>query len=375
MATFTTPLMNLVLPTVGSEPGPDWASDLNSAFEAVDAHDHTGGNGAQIPSAGLNINSDLGFNGYNATLLRSVRLSSQAASLATANDKNCLSVVSGDLYYNNGSGTAIQLTSGSGLNAASIGGIGGDYGTSSASVSYSDTTKVFSFTQSSGVTAKIGCGDLAIYENVSSANPITIKSPSSLASSYTLTLPPSLPGTGSGFLRVSSAGVMGALVEADGSTVEISGNSLRVKASGITSNELATSAVTPVKVNAPVTISNIASGATFTGSSTSFADITGASATVTTSGKPVMLFVQSASSTNAFLFGLFSGASTIDLQWVRDSTVLGMYHILGTAYSHSLQFIDTSASAGTHTYKLQYRMNSGGSSMYIAYAQIVVREL
>lgn len=371
MATFTTPLMNLVLPTVGSEPGPDWASDLNSAFEAVDAHDHTSGNGSQIPSAGLNINSDLGFNGYNATLLRSVRLSSQAASLATANDKNCLSVVSGDLYYNNGSGTAIQLTSGSGLNAASIGGIGGDYGTSSASVSYSDTTKVFSFTQSSGVTAKIGCGDLAIYENVSSANPITIKSPSSLASSYTLTLPPSLPGTGSGFLRVSSAGVMGALVEADGSTLEVSGSTFRVKASGVTSNELASNAVTPVKVNAPITSANINSGSIFSGSSTSFADVTGASVTITAVGKPVRLCVTSASTTNPFYFSPPAGGATV--AWLRNGTIISQ-HYLGTNIGpYSVEFIDTLASAGTNTYKLQYLVGSG--SLVIFYAKIVVREL
>ncbi len=370
MATFTTPLMNLVLPTVGSEPGPDWASDLNSAFEAVDAHDHTSGNGALIPSAGININSDLGFNGYNATLLRSARLSSQAASLSEATDKNCLSVVLGDLYYNNGSGTAIQLTSGSGLNAASIGGIGGDYATSTASVSYSDTTKVFSFTQSSGVTAKMSFGDIALYENAASANPITIKSPSSLASSYTLTLPPFLPGTGSGFLRVTSSGVMGALVEADSSTLEISGSSLRVKASGITANEIATSAVTPVKILAPVNSALISSGATFSGTSTSFADVTGASVTITGTGKPVMMFITSSSNSSHYTI---EGASATTFAWVKNGTIMSQFFCSSGDTPYNLLYMDTSPAAGTNTYKLQYKVGSG--TLFIYRAQIMVREL
>jgi hypothetical protein len=52
---------------------------------------------------------------------------SLGASLA-ASFVNSTYVVNGDLYYNNASGQAVKITDGSTLNAASIGGIGGDYG-------------------------------------------------------------------------------------------------------------------------------------------------------------------------------------------------------------------------------------------------------
>ena len=186
--------MGMTLPSVSVTVGPTYATQINTALDVIDDHDHSSGNGVLITPAGLNINADLNFNSNDPYNLRSARFDTQSAALAVGTDIRCVYVVNGDLYYNNSSGTAVQITSGSGLNASSIGGIGGDYATSTASVSYSNTTKVFSFTQSSGVTAFIACGSLKIYENVSSANPVTLASPTSLAGAVTSTLP-SVTGT------------------------------------------------------------------------------------------------------------------------------------------------------------------------------------
>lgn len=107
-----TNFMNLDLPTVSVTLGPEWASDLNAALEVVDSHDHTSGKGVRIPTAGLNINANLDFNEFKAYDLFSAQLKSQTVPLTGASNANSVSVSSGNLYFTNGSGTAIQLTSG-----------------------------------------------------------------------------------------------------------------------------------------------------------------------------------------------------------------------------------------------------------------------
>jgi hypothetical protein len=158
--TFTTPLMNLNLPITGpgGEPGPQYADDNNTAFERVDSHNHTAGNGAQIPVAGLNINADVVFNGNSAMALKSSDYQNQGATFPTVK-KYAVYAVNGDLYWNNGSGTPVQVTSGSGINAGSIGGIGGDYATSGASLAFTSAVNTFIFTKSGGLPAKIQTSD------------------------------------------------------------------------------------------------------------------------------------------------------------------------------------------------------------------------
>lgn len=204
----TTTNMSLDLPVPGSTTGPLWATKLNTALTTVDAHDHTTGKGAKVPVAGLNINTDLPMGGFNVNSANSYRLISQSGALAGASDIRSLYSVSGDLYYNNASGTAVKLTSGSALNIASLGTIGGDYGGSNpASVFYTDSTKTYSFTQSAGKTAKVALGDLSIFENAVGAQGITIKSPTSLGSSYSLTLPTATPAANT-VLKSTTSGVL-----------------------------------------------------------------------------------------------------------------------------------------------------------------------
>lgn len=234
--TITTPLMNLVLPVPGTQVGPTWADNLNTAFQLVDSHDHTSGKGTQIPTAGINLDTDLTFNSLNALALRSARFQIQGAPLTAVADKNCISSVNGELYWNDNAGNQVQLTASGGLNAASIGGIGGDYAGSGASVSYSSLTKVYSFLQAAGIPAKMFSSDLSVAEAVALANSITIKSPTSLASSYSLVLPTALPASTS-FTAIDSSGNMSNATP--DSTLEISGSTARVKDAGITQAKLA----------------------------------------------------------------------------------------------------------------------------------------
>lgn len=116
-----TPNMNLNLPTPTVTLGPAWASQLNSALSLVDNHDHTSGKGQRIPAAGLNINADLPLNSNNLNLVRSLRFNNQGATLSSPGDVRNVYVVGGDLYYNNASGVAVQLTDGASPAAAPAG--------------------------------------------------------------------------------------------------------------------------------------------------------------------------------------------------------------------------------------------------------------
>lgn len=104
--------MNLTLPVVTVTLGPQWATELNAALEVIDEHDHTSGKGKRVPIAGLNINADLNFSNYKISNLYSVQLNSNTSALSGASNASSLSVTNGDLYFTNGSGVAVQLTSG-----------------------------------------------------------------------------------------------------------------------------------------------------------------------------------------------------------------------------------------------------------------------
>lgn len=109
--------MTLILPTPSATLGPLWATQLNTALTLVDAHDHSTGKGVKVTPSGLNINTDLSFQSNSLTLVKTVAFDSQSATLASSNIRSVYSV-SGDLYYNNGSGTPVQITSGTSVQSS-----------------------------------------------------------------------------------------------------------------------------------------------------------------------------------------------------------------------------------------------------------------
>ena len=110
--------MNLILPVPTVSLGPQWASQLNAALTLIDEHDHSSGKGRRITPLGLNINSDLSIGSQNRLQLRSARFDNHGSTLAEAQDIRSLSVVNGDLYYNNGAGVPVQITTGTSVNAS-----------------------------------------------------------------------------------------------------------------------------------------------------------------------------------------------------------------------------------------------------------------
>src|SRR5438445_1916071 len=191
----TTPNMGLVLPTPGVTNDFTGEQQEITAFSTIDGHDHSPGFGVLIPSAGIRINADLPFNptgtAYNATGLRSTRFVTQASTLVGLSDLNCLYFSGGNLYANNGSGQAVQITSGAALSASSIGGISGL--AAPASVAYSGGT--YFFTSNTNKAAGIDVGPVAIRDTGVSAFGITLQSPVGLAAPYGWTLPTALPAS------------------------------------------------------------------------------------------------------------------------------------------------------------------------------------
>lgn len=164
--------MNLTQSSVGVTAGPDWATNTEGNWSAIDTHDHSSGKGVQISPAGININADLEFNANDATELRTVAFDSSASATSSA-DRRCFYEDGGDIYWRNASGTAVQITSGTavGSGVGSIDGMGG----TQAQVQYNDTLgqKSFSFihdkTASPKSVAKMAFSDASLY-NFSNSN-------------------------------------------------------------------------------------------------------------------------------------------------------------------------------------------------------------
>jgi hypothetical protein len=228
-----TPFMGMDLPVPTVTLGPAWATQLNSNIgSTIDSHNHTSGKGAPVPSAALDINAALSFQNNNATNFRSVRFFNQGAPISLPTDLICLYASGGNLYYNDGLRNIIQLTVGGALNATSIGGIGGDYTTSSASVFYTALSNTFTFWQSSGVNATLDVGDIIVRAQVASAFGVRLTASASMAANYTVVLPVSLPPA-QRFMTLDAAGNIAAPWSVDGTTIQIVSNQLAVQPSAL----------------------------------------------------------------------------------------------------------------------------------------------
>lgn len=109
------PITGIQIPTPGVDPGEDYAVNVSNSLQTLAHLTHTGAanlDGYQIPSAGINFNADLSAQSNNLTNLRSTRFISNSSNLNGVGDINCVNVVSGNLWFNNGSGAPVQITAG-----------------------------------------------------------------------------------------------------------------------------------------------------------------------------------------------------------------------------------------------------------------------
>ncbi len=200
--TTISPDMNMPIPVVGVDTGPDWATNINACLNIVDSHNHSTGQGVQITPDGINISADLPFFGNNATSLRSVRFSSQGTPLSGGADVGCLYEVFGDLYYNDNSGNKIRITA--------LGAVTGATGTitglpsGTASASYAAGT--FTFQSATNTPASMSFGPIRIAQQVVNGKGVTITPSVSQASDYNYVLPIALPTTLPALLQTDTSG-------------------------------------------------------------------------------------------------------------------------------------------------------------------------
>jgi hypothetical protein len=406
---MATTYMGMTLPTVGpvaagGTAGPTWATQLRAALdEKLDSHDHTTGKGKKVPIAGISFNSDIDVEEYSLIDVKRMGLKSQTASLASVGNKNSIYVKDGELYYISSSGVNVQITAGAGLNLTSLGTIGGDFSTSDATVTYSDTSKSFLFKQDSGKTADIAAGSLFIYENIAGGKYSKFQSPDALSSNLSYTLPSALPASVTLPMLSSTAGilsfgkittsmltanavdnaairqsaglsVLGRSANSSGDIADITAGTddyvLRRSGTSIGFGQVATGgiadgAITQAKRAAlGQQISN--SSGSFSVSAPSSSDVTNLSVEITTTGRPVFIGVIGNSAINGATFAVdcntAGGTTTLGYQFsfVRDELAICRHSAGIQAATESDVFalpanffhIDT-PSAGTYTYSIQ----------------------
>lgn len=402
--TTISPNMNLPVPTVSEDFGPDWANNLNACLSAVDTHNHTSGQGVQIPPSGLNINVALPMGNNQLTQTQAVVFQAQS-SLSTL---QAVYVSGVDLYYNDGSGNVVRITQSGSVSGASGTITGLPSGTASAS--YQSGSGTFQFQSATNTPANITGATVYIAEQTTSPNIIGLKSPTSLAASYDLTMPAALPAS-TQILQLSSSGVVTSALAVDNSTLQNSGSVLSVKDLGITTAKLASQAVTAAKItDATITTTQVATGtltggssgniasgtitpynsaapnsastsssSTFTTSSTSFTQVTNLSATITpqngSHNRPMLISVQPDGSGDATL-GISGATGSATYALLRGSTTIATFKFIApVSQLGSLQFIDFSPESGTNTYKLQAKVSTGSIAAEVFNMVLVVMEL
>lgn len=316
--------MNLTLPTVSTTPGPLWATEINAALNTISDHNHTFGNGAPIPSAALDINADLSFAGNRATNLGGSLYTNLSATPTFTNGVYCRS---GNLYFRDGAGNEIPITSGGNV-VGSAGTITGMNGTT-ATATYDLGSATFIFTQNTNQAASLDVGPITVRRTTVSSDGVTI-TPASGTTNWTLTLPSDVPAANS-FVTATTGGALGYVSQTGGITGSMIGTTT------VTGSNLASATVTNDKL-APISVGSTTTGSGSTTSST-FTQL-GNTSTITTVGR-------SGTSTIAYVLQSLDATTlgSIELKDTVDSLVTAELRMsiidvaTSTEYFHNTQSI------------------------------------
>ena len=214
----TTPNMSLTLPEVLVTSGPTYATQVNTALDVVDDHDHSVGKGKKITPTGLNINSDLTLNINQLVDVKAVKLSQQA-SVATL---GAIYVKGADLFYRDLNGLEVQLTSSGAINTSSTGAITGLGGTTGVA-SYVSASGLFNYQSNPTTYAQQYTGDISLFSRagiIGVVQAIKLQTPVA-ATAYTLTLPATAPAANQIMRMENTAGQPGKFVDVLGTANQV----------------------------------------------------------------------------------------------------------------------------------------------------------
>lgn len=396
--TISTPNMGLSLPVPGpnGEPGPDYGNTQNSAFTIIDGHGHTNGSGVPITSSAININSTLPFNGNPISNVAYVNLSSLSSN-PTLNT-SLYSQGGVDLFFQDGVGNQIRITQSGSVTGAAGTITGLPSGTASAA--YNSGTFIFQL--ATNTPANMDIGEITLRNNTAGSNGVTLSPVGGLGSNYTLTLPQLNP-VGTCFLTLDTSGsITAGITVTAGITGSMIGFGTITAANiasfaGIAGTQIGNQTITATNIaNNTITRTQEAavgqaissSSGIFSTNSTSLTTVTGVSVSLTTTGRPVIVALQSDStgsaaeldvSSNGFNFAtmnvaILRGGSVISNQQIKCAGSAFMNSVAIEVPASSIHFLDVVA-AGTYTYTLQISATQGGGPASIRNAVLVVYEL
>lgn len=169
---ITTPNLLLQVPVVG-DTSPSYAASITNSFNLLDLHDHSSGKGVPVKAntltwAGLTV--DVGQAQVQSLAVTRYTDQAAASALPAASYPRGLFTVGGDLWFNTGYGTQLQLTASGVLNGALVGGIVGSYASSGASVNYNSSTKTYNFYDQNGLYAALAVATA----NITACNAATL---------------------------------------------------------------------------------------------------------------------------------------------------------------------------------------------------------
>lgn len=359
--TTTSTNMSMPVPIVGQDPGPQWATDINSCLGIIDQHDHSAGLGVQITPGGININSALTMGNNLLTNAAGIEFSAQSVTPANGT----VYVNGSDLYFVDGVGNNIRFTQ-SGSLAGAAGTITGlPSGTASASYA----AGVFVFQSATNTGADVDGRSFILRNNTASSNGLTLSPPNAMGANYTITLP-ALPAS-SKFLSLASDGTMSAVWAVDGITLEVSSNSVQAKDGGISQPKLYTRAVSTTAGAGDIAQAAASgSGGGAQSTSTTPSQIGNQSVTIVTTGRPVLIMIAGFANTP----GAFNNSSTLaapgtnggTLYILRDGTNYITSQIAQTSVGGAagnaqvfplLNWVDQPP-AGSHTYYAYFAINN-----------------
>lgn len=372
--------MNLPIPQVGNEDGPQYAQDVNDSFTLVDQHNHSAGYGVPVNPSGLDINSDLSMGGNNLFNARSLRLAPQSALLSGSDDIGCVYESGVDLYYNDGLGNQIRITQ-SGAVAGTPGSIANL--TPPASASYSSGTSTFVWQSAANTPANMDAASYIFRNLVANSKGLTLSPPNAMAADYTITLPV-LPASQK-IMTLDAAGSMAAAYSVDNATIEVSSNIIQVKNQGITQAKLAPRATGTTVAAGGVAVS-ASSGSFLTTSNTPVA-VTNLSVTITTLGRPVSIALASSGAINSYVGADSTVTETATgIYYVyRDGVEIYRYEVNSSAStaagttrirvpSSSINVLDLVA-AGTYLYEIFTARDSNTTSSSVFESKLIVYEI
>jgi hypothetical protein len=376
--TTISPNMSLILPTPGQEPGPQYAADQNQDLLILDGHNHSPGSGVQITPAGLDISTNLNFQNNSTYNVYSVVFSMPAptSNLTTlyTNTQSGGGLV--DLFFNDGAGNIIALTKAGEVNAT-IASLPGE--------SYAGGT--FTWKQGAGSTtpANFDIGSITIRPNApATTNGVVLGPPSSISSQYNVQLP--IVPVATSIMQLDPSGNMLATLTPDNSTIVISSNQLVVPAVLPNSGAITEDMLAPRSTGQTVGIGGVAVSpnvASFSVNVTAYTTVTGMNCTLTTTGRPVMVALQSpngndqssVSMNNNFgflVFEIFDGVSTAPINSVEFGIASGQ-----SIYPPSFFWLlDNPRTAGTYTYSVQISVQTPTSTTaLITNCQLIAYEI